>query len=246
MGRCYRRVMIGFDRSVVDLSHPLSPGFPGHPSGRPPQVGTSVDFSSGVCFSQRWDVDEHTGTHLDAPAHFAADGLTVDEIPATDLVLHAAVLDIRRRAHRSADAVVEVGDVLEWERRNGPLPERSAVLALTGWSERTGDRRAYLGLDAQELPHWPGFAPALAEFLVEERPQVGALGIDTPSLDTAVNERAGCPVHLVWLHERRFGLEHLANLAALPEAGAIVVAGVPRFAGGSGGPARVLGLIRER
>ncbi|MFF5231210.1 cyclase family protein [Dactylosporangium sp. NPDC000521] len=235
--------MIGFGRSVVDLSHVLSPEFPGHPSSAAARVAASKDFVSGVCFSQRWDLDEHWGTHLDAPAHFADGERTVDDIPAADLVLHAAVIDIRDRAADRADAVVEVADVRTWERRNGPLPDRSAVLALTGWSERIDDRRAYLGLDPQDQPHWPAFAPEVAEFLVAERPQAGAIGIDTPSLDTPSGERGGCPVHRIWLHGRRYGLEHLAGLAALPEAGATIVVGVPRYKGGSGGPARVLGLL---
>ncbi|MEV4130931.1 cyclase family protein [Dactylosporangium sp. NPDC049742] len=236
--------MIDQNRSVVDLSHVVSPGFPGHPSSVAARVAASKDFASGVCFSQRWDMDEHWGTHLDAPAHFAPGERTVDDIPAADLVLPAAVLDIRDRAARSPDAVVGVADVRAWERRNGPLP--AAVLALTGRSELIGDRRAYLGLDAHDQPHWPAFAPEVAEFLVAERPQVGAIGIDTPSLDTPAGERDGCPVHRIWLHGRRYGLEHLTNLAALPDAGATIVVGVPRFQGGSGGPARVLGLRPAR
>ena len=240
--------MIGIDQwlgAVVDLSHTLSPGFPGHPSSRSPQVSTVTDFTDNVCFQLRWDLDEHSGTHLDAPAHFAAGELTVDALPAADLVLNAAVLDVRRRAQDDADALVEVADIVGWEHRHGPLPQPCAVLALTGWSDRSADRRAYHGLDEAEVPHWPGFAPAAADFLVRERPQATALGVDTPSLDSARNERAGCPVHRTWLHERRFGLEHLTNLAALPEAGAAVVVGVPKLAGGSGGPARVLAFVRE-
>ncbi|MDG6101233.1 cyclase family protein [Dactylosporangium aurantiacum] len=238
--------MIGVDRwlkAVVDLSHPLSPGFPGHPSTRPPRAGTVADLAHEGCFKQRWDLDEHSGTHLDAPAHFLEGGRTVDLLPAEDLVLCAAVVDLRPRAAADPDALVEVEDVLAWEREHGELPRRCAVLAQTGWSSRVGDRLAYHGIDGDGLPHWPGFAPATAAFLVRERPQVTALGVDTPSLDSAGNERAGCPVHRTWLHGRRFGLEHLTNLAALPAAGAAIVVGAVSLAGGSGAPARVLGLV---
>nr|WP_256368115.1 MULTISPECIES: cyclase family protein [unclassified Ruegeria] len=31
-------------------------------------------------------VNEHTGTHIDAPLDFSADGASVDEIPVSDLI----------------------------------------------------------------------------------------------------------------------------------------------------------------
>ncbi|MFI5911635.1 cyclase family protein [Dactylosporangium sp. NPDC051541] len=226
--------------ATVDLTHPLSAALPHHPAVDPPRVTGVAGFDRDGCRAGRWDLDEHSGTHVDAPAHFTDSGLSVDAIPAGDLVLLAAVLDIRARA--DADAHVRVEDVLTWEQCHGPLPEACAVLALTGWSERIGDRRRYLGLDATGDPHWPGFAPELARFLVAHRPQVRALGIDTPSLDSAAGERAGSAVHRCWLRDRRYGVENLTNLHLLAPAGAIVVVGVPALVDGSGAPARVLGL----
>lgn len=41
----------------------------------------------------------------------------------------------------------------------------------------------------------------------------------------------------------RWGLEAVANLESLPAAGATLVVGAPKHAGGSGGPARVLALV---
>ncbi|MFC6016153.1 cyclase family protein [Plantactinospora solaniradicis] len=229
--------------AVVDLSHPLSTMTPCHPAANPPTVATVAEFARDGCFAGRWSLDEHTGTHVDAPAHFTVDGRSVDAIPAADLVLSAGLVDIRWRVRRSVDAVVEIDDILDWERVHGPLPSPGVVIALTGWAERIGARRAYLGLDADDRPHWPGFGAATADFLAAERPQVCALGIDTPSLDSATNERAGSAVHRSWLRGRRFGLENLTNLTRMPVAGGVVVVGVPAFVGGSGGPARVLGLI---
>ncbi|WP_255431793.1 cyclase family protein [Ruegeria sp. THAF57] len=35
---------------------------------------------------QRLSVNEHTGTHIDAPLRFSADGASVDEISLSDLI----------------------------------------------------------------------------------------------------------------------------------------------------------------
>ena len=48
-------------------------------------------------------------------------------------------------------------DVLDWERRHGALPDRSAVFALTGWGTRAPDEEAYLNTDASGVMHTPGF-----------------------------------------------------------------------------------------
>ena len=39
-------------------------------------------------------VNEHTGTHMDAPLHFSADGNSVAEIPVANLVVPLAEVDI--------------------------------------------------------------------------------------------------------------------------------------------------------
>lgn len=43
----------------------------------------------------------HTGTHIDAPFHFFADGQKVDELDLNMLVGHAIVIDVRGKEPRS-------------------------------------------------------------------------------------------------------------------------------------------------
>ena len=88
--------------------------------------------------------------------------------------------------------------------------------------------------------HTPGFSAEAADFLRAERPQARAIGIDTSSLDIGAYD---FPAHASWLPGGGFGIENLANLHLLPPAGATLIVGAPTFEGGSGGPARVLGLV---
>jgi kynurenine formamidase len=225
---------------VLDLTHPLSPDFPLFPIYNPVEVAERFSVAKDGFFVRAWSFDEHCGTHVDAPAHFGADAATVDRIDPGELLLAAAVIDVRERAAGDHDALVVPDDVLAWESRHGPLPDRCAVLALTGWGERAGDPAAYLNADEGGVLHSPGFGVEAAEFLAAERPQVRAIGLDTASLD--IGASADFPVHVAWLPGGRYGIENLANLEQVPEHGAMLFVGAPTLQGGSGGPARILAL----
>ena len=225
---------------VIDLTYPLSPEFPLYPVYDPVEVADRFSCERDGFFVRGWSFDEHCGTHVDAPAHFAPAGATIDQIPPEELLLEAVVIDIRQRVAHDHDAVVTPDDVLDWERRHGALPDRSAVFALTGWGTRAPDEEAYLNTDASGVMHTPGFGVEATEFLKLERPRVRAIGTDTSSLDPGA--RSDFPAHLSWLPSGRFGIENLANLDRVPPARATIIVGVPRYEAGSGGPARVLAL----
>jgi kynurenine formamidase len=226
---------------ALDLSHPLSPEFPLFPVYNPVEVAERFTVERDGFFVRAWSFDEHCGTHVDAPAHFGAGAATVDRIDPAELLLAAAVVDVRERVTGDHDAVVQPDDILAWESRHGALPERCAVLALTGWGKRAGDPAAYLNADAEHVLHFPAFGAEAAEFLAAERPQVRAIGLDTASLD--IGASTDYPVHVAWLPGGRYGIENLANLEQVPPAHALLVVGAPALKGGSGGPARVLALV---
>lgn len=213
---------------VVDFTHRLGPGFPMWP-GNPPVVSvqTSRVGPGNSGFATRWmSFAEHSGTHVDAPAHKIAGGRTVDAIPARDLVVPLVVISIAATARGNRRAVLTERDVEGYERVHGRIPARALVALHSGWQPATG------GADA------PGFDPGAAQMLVTER-GVSALGTDTLSVDI----KGGVGAHTAILGAGRYAVEALANLTDVPPAGARVVVGAPRFAGGTGGPARVLALV---
>jgi kynurenine formamidase len=226
---------------VVDMTYRLTTDFPLFPVYDPVRVAQKFTCKDdGFCVNS-WAFDEHSGTHVDAPAHFGEGAATVDRIEPRELILEIAVVDIRERVEHDHDATVDPDDVLGWERRHGPLPDRCALFALTGWGSRVHDSAAYLNADAAGTMHAPGFSPELTEFLKEERPGVRSIGLDTASLD--IGASADFPAHVSWLPSGRYGIENLANVDALPPRGAVAIVGAPRLAGGSGGPTRVLALV---
>lgn len=225
---------------VVDLTYPLTPEFPLFPVYDPVRVAEKFRFATDGFNVSSWAFDEHSGTHVDAPAHFGGQA-TVERIIPEELILPAVVIDVSARVEHDHDTMVMPDDLLQWERRHGPTPERFALLARTGWAARVHDPAAYLNADEGGTMHAPGFSPELTDFLKDERPGARAIGLDTASLD--IGASSDFQAHSSWLPGGRYGIENLANLDQLPASGATVIVGAPALSGGSGGPARILALI---
>lgn len=225
---------------VVDLTYPLTPEFPLYPVYDPVRVAEKFRFATDGFNVSSWAFDEHSGTHVDAPAHFGGQA-TVERIVPEELILPAVVIDVSERVEHDHDTMVVPDDLLDWERRHGPMPERFALLARTGWAARVHDPAAYLNADDSGTMHAPGFSPELTEFLKDERPGARAIGLDTASLD--IGASSDFQAHASWLPSGRYGIENLANLDQLPASGATVIVGAPALSGGSGGPSRILALI---
>jgi kynurenine formamidase len=94
--------------------------------------------------------------------------------------------------------------------------------------------------DASKLS-FPSYGEDVARLLVEER-RVAALGIDTASIDYGRSQ--DFVVHRIAAARNVPGLENLTNLDRLPARGAIAIALPIKLEGGSGGPVRVVALVR--
>jgi kynurenine formamidase len=186
---------------------------------------------------------EHGGTHIDAPVHFFENGQTVDEIPLSQLIGPAVIIDVADNAAADADYRLTIEDVAAHEAQYGRIPDGSIVLLRTGWSERWPDARVYLGDDtpgdASKLS-FPSYGEEAARLLVQER-AASMLGIDTASID--YGRSTDFPVHRIAAENQVAGLENLTNLDALPVSGFTLIALPIKIGGGSGGPVRVIALL---
>jgi kynurenine formamidase len=188
---------------------------------------------------------EHGGTHMDAPIHFAEKGRSVEQIPIEQLIRPAVVVDVSTKAKADPDYRLTVEDVRAWEKKNGAVPQGAIVLLRTGWGARWPDRKRYLGDDrrgAAARLHFPAYGAEAAEYLVGTR-KVAALGVDTASIDHGPSE--DFPVHRIAGAANVPGLENLAHLEDVPETGAWVIALPMKIAGGTGGPLRIVAVVRR-
>ncbi|MBY6115179.1 cyclase family protein [Mameliella alba] len=224
---------------VVDMTHTFDESFPTY-FGVP-----GISYEKGADFAKdgfnlfSLTMNEHTGTHVDAPLHFSADGQSVDEIPVGNLVCPLVKVDIAARAAEDPDTMLTPDDLKAWIAAHGDIPDGACVAMDTGWGAKVaGD--GFRNADGDGVMHFPGFHVEAAKMLMEETGAV-AIASDTLSLDPG--NSATFDTHYAWLPTNRYGIENLANLGNVPAAGATLIVGAPKHARGSGGPARILAMV---
>ncbi|HYL11789.1 MAG TPA: cyclase family protein [Terriglobales bacterium] len=229
--------------AVIDLTHTVGSSTPTYePQEKSAfRVKTVATVKKDGYFAREICLPEHFGTHIDAPAHFAQGLWTVNKIPTERLLAPLVVLDVKANVERNPDYQISLDDIATWEKANGQIPQGAVVMARTGWESRWSSVKDYRNADAKGVMHFPGYSEEAARFLVEGRNTIG-LGIDTLSIDYGPSK--DFPVHKYTLSHSLYHLENVANLGLVPEAGAMVVVAPMKLDGGSGGPVRILALVK--
>jgi kynurenine formamidase len=222
---------------VVDLTHIYDSSFPTFTGTPGITYEPAVKFADSGYQLFKLTIFEHTGTHIDAPLHFSADGTSVDALDPQTLVLPLVLIDITDKAAQDANATLDPEDIERWISANGALPAGALVAFNSGWAAKVGDPSYRNTPDGKFA--FPGFSKAATDLLAEAG--VAAIGTDTLSLDPG--NSADFAVHTSWLPSGRYGIENLAGLDGLPAAGATVFVGAPKHKGGTGGPARVMAVV---
>jgi kynurenine formamidase len=195
--------------------------------------------------SNRLELPEHGGTHIDAPIHFSRGKQTLDQIPLGRLVGAAVRIDVAVACVADRDYRVTVQDLERWEALHGRIPHQTIVLLQTGYGRHWPSRRDYLGTELKgaegvKALHFPGLHQDAAAWLVRER-RVKAVGIDTASIDYGQSTQFEAHVELLSHNVPVF--ENLANLDVLPARGFDVIALPMKIAGGTGGPLRIVAVV---
>jgi len=189
---------------------------------------------------------EHTGTHFDAPVHWATgrDGEDVAQVPVTRLIAPAVVLDFTAQAAADPDFLLEVEHIRKWEADHGPLPDGGWMLYRTGWDARSDNQQDFLNAN-ETGPHTPGIAVECAQWLAQSR--LLGLGVETVGTDAGAAHSFDppFPCHASLLGAGKYGLTQLQNLSRLPATGAVVIAAPLPITGGSGSPCRAIALVER-
>jgi kynurenine formamidase len=226
--------------SVIDLSHVYGVEMPTYSPGESPMREATVTVEENGFFIQLWTLYEHSGTHMDFPAHFIADAATVDEYDVAPLYSPVVVIDVSAQAEADPDYMVSLADIEAYEAERGEIPQGAVVMMYSGWDTRWSDSEAFRNADADGVMHFPGFGIEAVTWLIENR-AIHGVGVDTLSLDPG--NSATFDVHYGLLGAGLFGIENVANLAAIKDMdGVMVVAGIPRWEASGGGPARILAI----
>jgi kynurenine formamidase len=230
-------------RAVVDLTHTINNKVPPFSLTQSENYKVTVEdtIEKNKVFVRKFSMPEHYGTHIDAPAHFAKGLWTVDQIPAERLIAPMVVLDISNKSKNNADYQLSIKDIADWEQVHGQIPGNAVVMLNTGWGGHWNSVKDFRNADAKGVMHFPGYSVDAAKFLTEARAVLG-LGIDTLSVDYGPS--SDFPVHQYTMSRSVYHLEDVANLDQVPAAGSTVVVAPIKLEGGSGGPVRILALVR--
>ncbi|MAB01892.1 MAG: cyclase [Rhodobacteraceae bacterium] len=239
---------------IVDLTNTLSPDFP--VIILPPEFGQCEQFKMETL--SRYDengpawywnnisMNEHTGTHFDAPAHWVTGknipNNTVETIPVKDFVAPAVVINISEEAKINPDFLLTKEYLMEWEKIHGKIPPKNWIALRTDWYKLVGTEK-YLNMH-EDGAHSPGPDKSAIEFLVFERDCLG-LAVETIGTDAgqAFDFDPPLPAHSILHGNGRYGLQCLKNLDKLPTFGSIIIANPLKIEQGSGSPLRVLALV---
>lgn len=204
-----------------------------------------------------WAIDEHTGTHFDAPTHFVppADSGLPDASPAGDITGDqvdlgklrgpARVIDVRDlidAAEAGVSPVIGAEEIERFERQHGALEAGDVVLFWSGWDERykqgsAGDTYARDVVNAK-IAGWP--APAPETIIALHERGIQTLGTDGCSIGSSEDGRPG---HVAGLSREMAYVESLTSLGSLPPAGAYFIFLPVKVVGSSGGPGRAVAFI---
>lgn len=173
------------------------------------------------------------GTHVDPPAHFAAGGRTMDNIPLSEMFLPMIVLDDTPFLAADPNHAFSLDDLLAWEKVNGRVPQGVFAALRTDMSkEWTSDPEHF-----KRFP-FPGWSFEVIKVLFEER---GVTAIGHEALDTDITEAM---LSETWLLQHdHYQIEVMDNLDKLPPTGAVIFVTWPKVENGVGFPARAIAIL---
>ena len=231
----------------VDLTHTITPHIPvwagfAPSTFAPARAGADIKgfVKKGEIYTYKKHGFEATeyhlrtdqlGTQLDPPAHWAPEYPSIDELPPTYAIRPLVVISIVAQVKKDPNYALQVSDIEAWEKKHGRIPEGSVVFVRSDWS------KAWPDPTLATLKKFPGVSLAALKFLHLKRKILfhGHEPLDTDSTPTLEGEH--------WLmHHGYAQAEGVTNLDKVPETGALVIIGYPKFGGGLGGYARYIAV----
>jgi len=202
----------------IDVSVMLRTGMVSWPGDPPARISHAKEIERGdPCTVSLLEMGAHTGTHMDAPAHFVRGGIGIDEMPLDAAIGSARVIPIRDRKSIKPD------ELARYRIRRG---ER--VLFKTHNSDHAWDTDSF-------VEDFVYLSATAAQYLVER--QVRLVGVDY--LSVGGFRADGVETHQALLKAGIWIIEGLNLKRVRP--GRVQLVCLPlKISGGDGAPARAL------
>jgi kynurenine formamidase len=236
--RAYRTIAA---KTFVDLTHSFGPDTPvwsgfGQAKFSPasdPKTHEAYTIPKDGFRTTYYEMVGQYGTHVDPPAHFAENGITMDKIPLKDMILPLVVLDDTPFLAKDPDHAFSVEDLKAWEQQHGQVPKGTFVALRTDmYKDWDTDRKRF------ERSPFPAWAFETIKFLYEER---GVTATGHESMDTDTTDKMDSETYI--LQHGHYQIEVMANLDKVPPTGALIVVSWPKVRDGLGFPARAFAIL---
>ena len=238
LDRAYR-IIAG--KQFVDLTHSFGPTTPvwsgfGQAEFTPafdPKTRKPYTIKDDGFRTTTYNMVGQYGTHVDPPAHFAEDGITMDKIPLKQMILPLIVLDNTPYQTKDDNHAFSVADLKAWEKKHGKVP-RGSFVALRTDMYKDWDKNP----DRFKRAPFPAWSFETIKFLYEQR---GVTATGHEAMDTDTSEKMDSETYI--LQHGHYQIEVMANLDKVPPRGALIVVTWPKVRDGLGFPARALAIL---
>ena len=173
------------------------PSFPGSPT---PQFIPWSSLNKDGYNLELLFLSSHTGTHLDAPYHFAKNGKKIHQIPVSRFIGKALLIKIKK----GSDQSISKKDILDFEKNNGKIKNSSSVIFFTDWQKNLKTKFYFTSN--------PGLSKSATDYLVSKK--INLVGIDSPSID--LGKDSNFTAHKILAKNNILIVENLANLERVP------------------------------
>ncbi|MCK9170146.1 MAG: cyclase family protein [Treponema sp.] len=169
-------IRLSYTLTEDTVFHPVLSGLKITPRNR---ISSGSDYNTSVI-----SIENHCGTHVDAPAHFIDGEKTISEFNADDLVFYKPVYI---NCPKGPDELITPDDLKA-------IPEDCDCILINT------DFAGFKNTDTEKyLKHNPALSPEASLYLREKHPSVGCVGIDSVSM-----ARYGRPEEAVKVHQTAF------------------------------------------
>jgi arylformamidase len=230
--------------TVHDVSPTIDADLPVWFMYEQPVITPIVRHDQGGAAVNTISLNEHTGTHVDAPFHFDAGGLTMSEVPVDALLLRPyCKYDLTPDDHQPGDLIGLEHLKAAEARGNFALGHGDVAILEIGW-----DKHLPGGTEGRERSWWGRNQPGLTEEACEYLADLGvcAVASDTAACDVAAVDAQMSAAHghtSAFLPRGILIVEGLTGLAKVPATGLFLALPL-KIADGTGSPLRVV-LLSE-
>ncbi len=154
--------------SFHDLTNLIFEGMPTYPGDPKPEFSAHFNLKRDKVNVTRLTMSSHTGTHVDAPKHFIANGQGVDSVSLNKFIGETVILDVSKKqvGHGITDTELDIHEKL--------VKDNDILLLYTGtskdWNKNENRTKDFTYLE-----------PTAAAWIVEHN--IKCVGIDSWSME---------------------------------------------------------------